>query len=79
MTQETGTPLRSERERIRRVEALRFEGSAAVPELLAELVQPSWSVRRAVVAVLAAGVNNKEKEGVVERWIRDLWWDRFSV
>ena len=55
MTRDPGTSQRSERERIRHVEALRFDGSAAVPELLAELVQPSWSVRRAVVAVLAAG------------------------
>jgi HEAT repeat protein len=44
-----------ERERIARVEALRFDGAAAVPALLAELVEPSWAVRRAVVAVLAAG------------------------
>ncbi len=55
MKTDTDTARRSERERIRHVEALRFEGSAAVPELLAELVQPSWAVRRAVVAVLAAG------------------------
>jgi HEAT repeat protein len=50
-------PARSEREqeRLERVEALRFDGAAAVPALLAELVEPSWAVRRAVVAVLAAG------------------------
>jgi HEAT repeat protein len=55
MSVDTRTPPHSERERIRRVEALRFDGSRAVPELLAELVEPSWAVRRAVVAVLTAG------------------------
>jgi HEAT repeat protein len=35
------------------VEALRFDGAAAVPALVAELVEPSWAVRRAVVSVLA--------------------------
>lgn len=55
MTHGTQAPERSERERIRRLDALRFDGSAAVPELLAELVAPSWAVRRAIVAVLAAG------------------------
>lgn len=57
MSNKAGTPLRSERERerLRHVEALRFDGPSAVPALLAELVEPSWVVRRAVVAVLAAG------------------------
>jgi HEAT repeat protein len=52
-----GAPSRSERERERlaHVEALRFGGAASVPALLAELVEPSWKVRRAVVAVLASG------------------------
>lgn len=57
MSPKSGSPLRSERERerIRHVEALRFDGAAAVPALLAELVEPAWAVRRAVVSVLAAG------------------------
>ncbi|HTQ08063.1 MAG TPA: HEAT repeat domain-containing protein [Polyangiaceae bacterium] len=57
MTSKPAAPARGERERerLRHVEALRFDGAAAVPALLAVLVEPSWSVRRAVVAVLAAG------------------------
>lgn len=57
MNTKSGAPLRSERERerMRHVAALRFDGAAAVPALLAELAEPSWAVRRAVVAVLAAG------------------------
>lgn len=39
--------------RVRRVEQLRDGGAAKVPELLLELVEPTWAIRRAVVAALA--------------------------
>jgi len=47
--------LRSERdrERLLRVMKLRQGGATAVPELIAELAEPTWAVRRAVVAALA--------------------------
>ncbi|MET0794429.1 MAG: HEAT repeat domain-containing protein, partial [Polyangiaceae bacterium] len=43
----------SERARIARVAELRERGSEALPELIEELVEPTWAVRRAVVAALA--------------------------
>jgi len=44
-----------DRERVARVKVLRDDGAEAVPELLGELVEPSWAVRRAVVSALAEG------------------------
>ncbi len=44
-----------QRARLRDIESMRDDGAAAVPRLLAELAEPSWAVRRAAVAVLAAG------------------------
>lgn len=57
MSTPAGTPARSEHERVRiaYVESLRDGGAAAVPLLLAELAEPVWAVRRAVIDVLAAG------------------------
>jgi HEAT repeat protein len=49
----TRSGLRNERERLAHVESLRDGGAKALPALLAELVEPSWAVRRAVVALLA--------------------------
>lgn len=43
----------SERVRLAHVAELRAKGSAALPELIEELVQPTWAVRRAVVAALS--------------------------
>ncbi len=46
-------PTRRERERMRHVAELRQSGLASIPELIAELIAPTWAVRRAVVAALA--------------------------
>jgi HEAT repeat protein len=46
-----------DRERLARVAELRAAGGARVAELVAELAQPTWAVRRAVVAALAAADN----------------------
>ncbi len=43
----------SDRQRLARVAELRQAGLAAVPELISELIAPTWAVRRAVVAALA--------------------------
>lgn len=42
-----------DRARLARVEELRVGGVSSVPALLDELIQPTWAVRRAVVAALA--------------------------
>ncbi len=44
----------AERSRIERVRGLAARGERAIPELVALLVDPSWTVRREVVAALAA-------------------------
>jgi HEAT repeat protein len=53
MTRPSSSGLRSERERLARVTELRRGGSPALLELINELVEPTWAVRRAVVAALA--------------------------
>src|SRR5690348_16587564 len=57
MTHSTQSRPRSENERARlaHIESLRDDGVSAVPQLLEELVEPSWAVRRAAISALAAG------------------------
>jgi HEAT repeat protein len=45
--------VKTDAQRIEEVERLAKAGAAAVPELIARLAEPSWVVRRAVVAALA--------------------------
>jgi len=47
------SPALGERERILHIATLREGGLPALPELIAELIAPTWAVRRAVVAALA--------------------------
>jgi HEAT repeat protein len=53
MTRPSSSGSRGERERLAHVAELRHGGSAALRELIDELVEPTWAVRRAVVAALA--------------------------
>ncbi len=52
----SGSPLvlsSDDKQRMARVESLHLDGEAGVAELISLLVDPSWAVRRAVVAALA--------------------------
>jgi len=53
MTSASTSPLLGEGERLERVKALAQAGVPALPELVSELVDGNWAVRRAVVAALA--------------------------
>ena len=53
MTSPPSRPFGSDRERLARVAELRQGGLVAVPELVSELIAPTWAVRRAVVDALA--------------------------
>ena len=53
MTAPSDASAHGERARIARISELRARGSEALPELLDELVEPTWAVRRAVVAALS--------------------------
>src|SRR6188768_3441002 len=53
MTSGSNNPQAGEHERLERVRELARAGLPALPELVSELVDPHWSVRRAVVSALA--------------------------
>lgn len=48
------SPISSERERLDRIATLADAGAPALPQLVDELIDATWAVRRAVVAALAA-------------------------
>ena len=53
MIQATPSQVRGESSRLARIAELRQLGAAGFAELISELLEPSWAVRRAVVAALA--------------------------
>jgi HEAT repeat protein len=54
-TPDTSLPVTAaERERVERIDRLYASGAASVGQLIAQLEDPSWAVRRAVVSCLAA-------------------------
>ncbi|HEU4728211.1 MAG TPA: HEAT repeat domain-containing protein, partial [Kofleriaceae bacterium] len=59
----------AEHHRIERVDRLVLLGAASVGELIAGLADPSWTVRRAVVAGLAA--LGDDAAGPLCAWLRD--------
>ena len=67
--QHTFAVTEAERQRIERIDRLVLVGAASVGELIAGLADASWTVRRAVVAGLAA--LGDDAVGSLCRWLRD--------
>lgn len=66
MTEAPASRAERDTERVRRVGELARLGAEAIPALLAELVEPSWAVRRAVVKALAEADSSGAKKLVEE-------------